>query len=90
VVQYLTHLYSPGGLDIRPFKASQGFSESAFMSTTGSLDVALDYSGVKQGKAATVLLSPRRWKHVQFSASAVTLAKLLVNPDGFSACVPPS
>jgi hypothetical protein len=46
-------------LDIRPFKSSQGFTESAFMSTTGSLDVALDYSGVKQGKAATVLLSPR-------------------------------
>jgi hypothetical protein len=59
VVKYLTHRYSPGGLDIRPFMASQGFTESAFMSTTGSLDVALDYSGVKQGKVATVLLSPR-------------------------------
>ena len=58
VVKYLTHLYSPAGLDVRPFKSSQGFTESAFMSTTGSLEVALDYSGVKQGKAATVLLSP--------------------------------
>jgi hypothetical protein len=53
-----THLYSPAGLDIRPFMTSKGFTESAFMSTTGSLEVALDYSGVKQGKAATVLLSP--------------------------------
>jgi hypothetical protein len=76
VVKYLTHLYSPGGLDIRPFKASQGFTESAFMSTTGSLDVALDYSGFKQGKDATVLLSPRSFKRVPFSASVMPLAKL--------------
>jgi hypothetical protein len=76
VVKYLAHLYSPAGLDIRSFKASQGFTESTFMSTTGSLDVALDYSGVKQGKAATVLLSPRSLKRVSFSASVMTLAKL--------------
>jgi hypothetical protein len=76
VGKYLTHLYSPAGLDIRPFMASKGFTESAFMSTTGSLDVALDYSGVKQGKTATVLLSPRCLKRVQFSASVMTLAKL--------------
>ena len=46
------------------------------VSTTGSLEVALDYSGVKQGKAATVLLSPRCLKRVQSSAFVVTLAKV--------------
>jgi hypothetical protein len=33
----------------------RGFAEWAFMSTTKDLSVAVDYSGAKQGKAATVL-----------------------------------
>jgi hypothetical protein len=50
-----THIScSAGGLDVRPFMASQGFTESAFMSMTGNMDVALEYSGVKDGKPATV------------------------------------
>jgi hypothetical protein len=32
----------------------KGFTETAFMSTTGSLEVALDYSGVKAGKVGSV------------------------------------
>ena len=43
------------GLDVAEFLASIGFCEKAFMSTTKSLKVAIDYSGVKQGKIATVL-----------------------------------
>jgi hypothetical protein len=35
---------------------TQGFTESAFMSMTGSMDVALEYSGVKEGKLATVFI----------------------------------
>ena len=42
------------GLDITTFKASQGFTETSFMATTRSLDVALECSGVKDGKVATV------------------------------------
>jgi hypothetical protein len=56
-----SHLYycdSSGGLDVRPFTASSGFTETAFMSSTRELSVALDYSGVKQGKVGTVLPSP--------------------------------
>lgn len=43
------------GLDVGEFVLSQGFSETAFMSTTRSLQVALDYSGVRDGHVATVL-----------------------------------
>jgi hypothetical protein len=51
-----TRLYRGlGGLDVHEFLASQGFAERAFMSSTRSLDVALTYSGIKEGKAATVL-----------------------------------
>ena len=51
-----TRLYRGlGGLDVHEFLASQGFAERAFMSSTRSLDVALAYSGIKEGKAATVL-----------------------------------
>ena len=35
---------------------SQGFTKSAFMSMTGNMDVALEYSGVKDGKPATVFI----------------------------------
>ena len=38
-----------GGLDVHDFVKSRGFTEKAFMSTTKSLKVAMDYSGVKQG-----------------------------------------
>ena len=38
-----------GGLDVCDFVKSQGFTEKAFMSTTKSLKVAMEYSGVKQG-----------------------------------------
>ena len=45
-----TRLYRGlGGLDVRDFVASRGFTEKAFMSTTKSLKVAMEYSGVKQG-----------------------------------------
>ena len=51
-----TRLYRGlGGLDVRDFVASRGFTEKAFMSTTKSLKVAMEYSSVKQGKAASVL-----------------------------------
>jgi hypothetical protein len=51
-----TRLYRGlGGLDVHEFLESQGFTERAFMSTTRSLDVALTYSGIKEGKAAIVL-----------------------------------
>jgi hypothetical protein len=51
-----TRLYRGlGGLDVRKFLTSQGFSEYSFLSTTRSLDVALTYSGIKEGKVATVL-----------------------------------
>jgi hypothetical protein len=43
------------GLDLTKFKKSHGFSESVFLSTTSNLDVALEYSGVKQNLEATVL-----------------------------------
>ena len=35
--------------------ASVGFAEKSFMSTTESLEVALEYSGAKQGGVGTVL-----------------------------------
>jgi len=51
-----TRLYlGLGGLHVYEFLASQGFAERAFMSSTRSLDVALTYSGIKEGKVATVL-----------------------------------
>jgi ankyrin repeat protein len=51
-----TRLYRGlGGLDVSEFSTSQGFSEYSFLSTTRSLDVALTYSGIKEGKVATVL-----------------------------------
>ena len=37
-----------GGLDCSEFLESIGFTEKAFMSTTDSLQVAIDYSGVQQ------------------------------------------
>ena len=46
------------GLELTDFKKSHGFSESAFLSTTSNLDVALEYSGVKQNLVATVLAIP--------------------------------
>ena len=51
-----TRLYRGlSGLDVREFLSGQGFCETAFMSTTRSLTVALNYSGIKDGKVATVL-----------------------------------
>ncbi len=49
---------SSGGLDVRPFTTCSGFTETAFMSSTRELSVALEYSGVKQGKVGTVLPPP--------------------------------
>ena len=50
-----TRLYRGlGGLDCQKFLKSRGFTEKAFMSTTKSLQVALEYSGVKDGKPASV------------------------------------
>jgi hypothetical protein len=43
------------GLDLTEFKQSHGFSESGFLSTTSNIDLALEYSGVKQMLVATVL-----------------------------------
>jgi hypothetical protein len=43
------------GLDLTEFKQSHGFSESGFLSTTSDIDVALEYSGVKENRVATVL-----------------------------------
>ena len=43
-----------GGLDVRPFMTSQGFTETAFLSTTRDLNVAIEYSGIKKGMVATV------------------------------------
>ena len=43
------------GLDVAEFLAGVGFSEKAFMSTTTSREVAIEYSGVKQGNIATIL-----------------------------------
>jgi len=43
------------GLDVRQFLVSLGFAEKGFMSATKSLEVALEYSGAKQGRAGTVL-----------------------------------
>ena len=51
-----TRLYRGlGGLSVREFLASLGFADKAFMSTTKDRDVALEYSGVKQGGVGTVL-----------------------------------
>ena len=44
-----------GGLDVRPFMMSQGFTKTAFLSTTRDLNVAIEYSGIKKGMVATVL-----------------------------------
>jgi hypothetical protein len=33
---------------------SQGFTETAFLSTTRDLNVAIEYSGIKKGMVATV------------------------------------
>jgi len=44
-----------GRLDIRDFVKSRGFTERAFMSTTKSLKIAMEYSGIKDGKPASVL-----------------------------------
>ena len=52
------HLSTLGGLDVRPFMSSQGFTETAFMSTTRDLAVALEYSGIKAGKVGSVLPPP--------------------------------
>jgi hypothetical protein len=46
---------SSDGLDVRPFMAGSGFTETAFMSSTRDLRVALDYSGARHGRVATVL-----------------------------------
>jgi hypothetical protein len=35
---------------------NQRFTESAFMSMTGNMDVTLEYSGVKDGKPVTVFI----------------------------------
>lgn len=43
-----------GGLDVKDFIDSNGFTESAFMSTTKSLEVALEYSAAKKGNAGAV------------------------------------
>jgi hypothetical protein len=43
------------GLDVTEFKQSHGFSESGFLSTTSNIDVALEYSGVKEKRVATIL-----------------------------------
>jgi len=43
------------GGELPPAFWEQGFSEFAFMSMTTSLDVAIDYSGIKKGKTSTVL-----------------------------------
>ena len=51
-----TRLYRGlGGLDIRDFLKSLGFAEKGFMSATENMDVALEYSGAKQGLVGTVL-----------------------------------
>ena len=51
-----TRLYRGlGGLSVREFLASLGFADKAFLSTTKDRDVALEYSGVKQGGVGTVL-----------------------------------
>ena len=51
-----TRLYRGlGGLDVRDFIIGKGFTERAFMSSTKSLQVALEYSGIKTGHVGTVL-----------------------------------
>jgi len=51
-----TRLYRGlGGLSVREFLASLGFAEKAVMSTTKDRDIALAYSGVKQGGVGSVL-----------------------------------
>ena len=51
-----TRLYRGlGGLSVREFLESLGFADKAFLSTTKDRDVALEYSGVKQGGVGTVL-----------------------------------
>ena len=51
-----TRLYRGlGGLSVSEFLASLGFADKAFLSTTKDRDVALEYSGVKQGGVGTVL-----------------------------------
>jgi len=51
-----TRLYRGlGGLDVRTFLKSRGFTDRAFMSTTKSREIALHYSGVNNSKVGTVL-----------------------------------
>ena len=51
-----TRLYRGlGGLSVREFLASLGFAEKAVMSTTKDRDIALAYSGVKEGGVGSVL-----------------------------------
>jgi len=40
---------------VREFPAILGFADKAFLSTTKDRDIALEYSGVKQGGVGTVL-----------------------------------
>jgi hypothetical protein len=68
---------SSGGLDVRPFTTSSGFTETAFMSSTRELSVALEYSGVKQGKAGTVLPPP---------SSPLSLFAAFSHPSSTKAC----
>ena len=51
-----TRLYRGlGGLDVRTFLKSRGFTDRAFMSTTKSREIAMHYSGVTSGGMGTVL-----------------------------------
>jgi len=51
-----TRLYRGlGGLSVAAFAATCGFTDKAFMSTTKSRHIALEYSGVHKGLVGTVL-----------------------------------
>ena len=70
------------GLDVGEFVSSQGFSETAFMSTTRSLQVALDYSGVKDGHVATVFYAKNnKVRTVSNSPSLYTVSLLDTHPS---------
>ncbi len=43
---------------------SPGFTETAFMSSTRELSVALEYSGVKQGRVGTVSIQLRLYRRL--------------------------
>lgn len=49
-----------GGLDIRDFVKSRGFTERAFMSTTKSLKIAMEYSGIKDGLLSVCMCRCRK------------------------------